>query len=169
MGMAATLESYLRKHPAPFELLHHTHSATSLQSARTSHIPADRIAKAVMLEDDERCLLAVLPATSRVRLGELSAHTGRVMRLADEEELRRVFTDCESGAVPALGCAYGLETIWDNSLEDGPDIYFEAGDHETLVRMRTSDFVRMIGDRQRTHFADRPLMAASWIDENDWN
>ncbi len=169
MGMAATLETYLRKHPAPFELLHHAHSATSLQSARTSHIPADRIAKAVMLEDDERCLLAVLPATARVRLGELSAQTGRVMRLADEEDLRRMFPDCESGAVPALGCAYGLETIWDESLEAGPDIYFEAGDHETLVRMRTSDFIHMIGDRQRTHFADRSLMAASWIDDDDSN
>jgi hypothetical protein len=32
-------------------------------------------------------------------------------------------------------------------------VYFEAGDHEHLVRMATQDFVRVLGDCPHGHFA----------------
>ena len=46
-----------------------------------------------------------------------------------EEELKALFKDCETGAVPALSNAYGLKVIWDDQLKHASDIYIEAGDH----------------------------------------
>ena len=47
---------------------------------------------------------------------------------------------CESGAVPALGEAYGLQVIWDDELQYTSDVYIEAGDHEHLIHLRGEDF-----------------------------
>ncbi len=47
----------------------------------------------------------------------------------------RLFGDCEPGAVPALGDAYGIQVIWDDDLKYTSDIYIEAGDHEHLIRI----------------------------------
>ena len=57
-------------------------------------------------------VLAVLPATSRVdldRLGSaLRAEPGSV-RLATPDEIDRIFTNCEPGAIPAFGTALWIE------------------------------------------------------------
>jgi Ala-tRNA(Pro) deacylase len=70
--------------------------------------------------------------------------TGRPVRLATEAELKEMFADCSAGAVPPLGGAYGMETIWDDCLMERSEVYFEAGDHETLVHMKTPDFVKLM-------------------------
>lgn len=170
MGMAPTLQSYFREHPAPYDLLYHHRSATSLETARTSHLPPERLAKAVVLDDGQRCLVAVLPATRHVELGELNTRTGRVMRLLTEDEFSRYFPDCEPGAVPALAGAYGLEVIWDESLAEEPDLYFEAGDHRTLVHMKTRDFIEMMRESGNVgQFAAPPYVLAAWEDDDDSN
>ena len=54
-----------------------------------------------------------------------------------------LFPDCENGAVPAVGAAYGLSSIIDDSLDDVDDIYFEGGDHKTLVHISGSQFCEL--------------------------
>jgi Ala-tRNA(Pro) deacylase len=154
MGMAMKLADYLRAHPVPFELVTHAHSASSLESAETMHVAPACVAKAVVLQDEnERLLMAVLPASRAVQLDKLRNRTGRALRLASEEELRERFADCELGAVPPIGTAYGMETILDDSLMAHPETYFEAGDHETLVRVKTSDFVGLLEAAQHMDFS----------------
>ena len=53
--------------------------------------------------------------------------------LADEDEIGRMFPDCELGAVPPVGDPYGLPVMVDDALAVQPDIYFEAGDHLSLL------------------------------------
>jgi hypothetical protein len=40
--------------------------------------------------------------------------------------------------------AYGVETIWEDSLMAQPELYFEAGDHEHLVRVKAKDFIKLL-------------------------
>ena len=56
----------------------------------------------------------------------------------------RFFPDCQPGALPPFGAAYGLPTLVDRSLETLPVIFFEAGDHETLVRMDGQVFLGLL-------------------------
>lgn len=145
MGMAVKLEHYLRAHPVQFDLRMHSHTGSSLQSAKATQVPPGCLAKAVVLEDDDaHMVMAVLPASRKLNLDELRSCTGRTLRLATEAELRERFDDCELGAVPPIGKAYGMETILDDSLMTQPELYFEAGDHVTLVRMKTSDFASLL-------------------------
>ena len=77
-----------------------------------------------------------------------------LMKMAFEEneiDLADVFSDCETGAVPALGPAYDLDTIVDPSLRGQQDIYFEGGDHKELVHLAGEDFEELMEEAEFMH------------------
>ncbi len=155
MGIAMKLSDYLEVNEVQFDLMQHSHSGSSMQTAKASDVPAERVAKAVVLEDGRHAVMAVLPASRRLEMREMRARNGPELRLASETKLKYLFQDCEPGAVPPLGDAYGIETIWDDSLMEQPDTYFEAGDHETLVHMKTSDFIGLLKGARHMTFSAR--------------
>ena len=152
MSIANRVSDYLTEQDADYEVLTHPHSSTSMETAQLAHVPGDRIAKSVVLEDDRGYLLAVLPASCQVDLGELHRSTNRNLGLATEYELGALFDDCEPGAVPPFGSVYDLETIVDESLVEQSDVYFEAGDHERLVHVSGETFENLLGDVQHSYF-----------------
>jgi Ala-tRNA(Pro) deacylase len=81
-------------------------------------------------------MLAVLPASRNIQFEELRRLLSSDVDMASEEQIGTLFPDCERGAVPALGPAYGLNVVVDDSLAQQPDVYFEAGDYANLVHMR---------------------------------
>lgn len=155
MAIACTVKDYLSQHRIAYEVLPHSHTMTSLGSAQAAGVDADRLAKAVVLEDELGYLMAVLPASHHFKLGSLRNQTGRHIQMARETEMLDLFKDCAAGAVPALGAAYGIETIWDDSLQEQPDIYFEAGDHEQLVHLSGKQFLDLLGTARHGHFSSR--------------
>jgi len=144
MATATTVERYLGTQHLPYEVIAHTKASTSLRAARAAAIPPKQLVKGILLEVEGQYLLAVLPAARHLRLGELRRHLDRDIGMATEHEVSMVFRDCDPGAVPALGLAYGVETIWDDSVMYLDDLYFEAGDHEHLVHMRARDYMDMM-------------------------
>jgi Ala-tRNA(Pro) deacylase len=149
VSIAASVQDYLAREGVAYDTIAHEHTQDSAHSAQAAHIPGDRLAKCVMLEDDQGYLMAVVPATHKVDLGALHRELNRNLGLATDRELAELFRDCELGALPPLGLAYGIEAILDESLVDSPDIYFEAGDHRALIHMSGSDFLRLMANVPR--------------------
>jgi len=77
----------------------------------------------------------------------------RRLGLATDRELSHLFKDCEPGAIPPLGRAYGIETIVDESLSGSQGVYFEGGDHEALVHVTGEGFLRLMADAPRGQFS----------------
>lgn len=75
------------------------------------------------------------------------------MGLATEAEVGEIFDDCELGAVPPVGEAYGIDVMLDNSLNDCPDVYFEGGDHVHLVHVSGEDFRQLMPRAIHASFA----------------
>jgi Ala-tRNA(Pro) deacylase len=155
MSLSPTLETYLADRGTRYTLEHHAASLSSLETARAARIDEDSLAKSVVLVDGGGHLLAVMPASRRLELSEVRARLGRTLRLAREEEIVELFPDCALGAIPALGAAFGLPTVVDTSLEECDEIFFEAGDHETLVHMTRRDFLALQEDAERVRIATR--------------
>ena len=155
MSMSATLQDCLRSKGSQYEIVHHPYSHSSIETAAAARIPGDRLAKTVLLEDEHGYVAAVLPSTYAVRLSELWAQTGRHLVLAKEVELRKLFKDCDAGALPPVCTAYGMYTYLDESLAQQPDVYFEAGDHEALIHMGTKQFLSLMDRAERARFARR--------------
>lgn len=144
MSMAPTVEGYLSERAIPYSTRPHAASSTSLASAHAAHVDEDCVAKSVVLEDDRGCVLAVLPASRRLELDRVRDELGRSLHLAEEQGMASLFPDCRPGAIPPVGAAYGLPTVLDASLEGREVVYFEGGDHETLVRVEGDVFLDLL-------------------------
>ena len=153
MAMSKILKDYLVEKGVDYELASHPRTADSAHTAQASHVPGDRLAKAVMLEDDQGYVMAVIPSTHRVALGDVHHRLDRRLGLATEGELKSLFPDCDLGALPPLGKAYGLDTLVDEALLDQPEIWFEAGDHEEIVHVRGDQFRSLMRDATPGRFS----------------
>jgi len=155
MAIAITLQNFLASRNAAYDVVFHQPTTTSRQTARAAHIPAGCLVKSVILEDEHGFLMAVVPADCKVRVHDLDRQLHRHLRLATEEDFARLFDDCERGAVPPLGVAYGLETVVDDSVESAVEVYFEGGDHQALIHMRGAQFTDLMKDAGHSRFAER--------------
>lgn len=140
MAVAMTLKEYLNRWGVDYEVVPHVHTSSSLETAEAAHVPGDKLAKCVMTEDYRGYLMVVVPANHEVEFSKLDEQLDRRLALATEEELADIFTDCELGAIPPLGEAYGIDVAVDTSLANCDDVYFEAGDHLELIHLRGEDF-----------------------------
>jgi Ala-tRNA(Pro) deacylase len=153
MTIAATLRDYLARQDVEYEVLSHPYSHSSMETAHATQVPGECLAKAVILEDEEGYLMAVLPSTYHIELHTLSERLQRRLKLVTEPDLARLFKDCDPGAIPPVGEAYGMDAIIDERLAAKPDLYFEAGDHRELIHMRGSVFMGMMGKAKVGRFS----------------
>lgn len=155
MMMAPNLQDFLAEQQVAYDVIAHPHTGSSMETAEAAHVPGDRVAKGVLLEDDRGYLLAVVPSTHHVEVGVLGRQLHRRLRLATELELKAFFGDCELGAVPPVGEPYGLTSVVEDELSAQPEVYFEAGDHEHLIRLTQAEFTRLMSSATMTHFSRR--------------
>jgi len=153
MTIAPTLHKFLAAENIQYDEIPHEHTMTSARTAEASHISGDRLAKAIVLRRNGGYMLAVLPASHHLRLSELRARLGDGIDMANEAEVNRLFTDCAIGAVPAVGACYGLDMIVDDSIQTQPEIYMEAGDHETLLHLSHAQFARLAANALHGRFS----------------
>ena len=144
MAIATTLTKYLDDKEINYELVEHAHTSTSRATARAANVPAHQVAKAVVLRDESGYVVSVLPANHSLELSWVNETLERNLELACEDEFKELFTDCEAGAVPALGEAYGIQVVWDDDLGYTSDIYIEAGDHEHLFWLERREFRKLM-------------------------
>jgi Ala-tRNA(Pro) deacylase len=155
MALSSKLENYLQNRNIDYQVTTHVHSDHSMETAEKAHVHGDALAKGVLVKDGSDFLLVVLPADYVVEVGSLKNLLGREVEIADEATLGEVFIDCELGAVPPIGMAFGLKTIWDptSSLGKEDEVFFEAGDHRSLVRVSGEQFHELMAPADRGHFS----------------
>lgn len=146
MTIASRLQHHLDSTGLPYGTVDHPYAATASECAQAAHVPGDHLAKSVLIHREAGPMLAVVPSNHQVDLRALQALLHNPLGLAAEEDMDAVFDDCAHGAAPCVGAAYGLPTIIDNSLSGLDTVWFEAGDHKTLVKMKGSDFDRLMRD-----------------------
>lgn len=155
MTIAVSVRRYLAQEGVEYDTITHSRTRDSSHSAQAAHVPGERLAKCVMLSDDNGYLMAIIPSCHKLDLTAIRHELNRDLGLATERELMELFKDCEPGAVPPLGCAYGIEMVLDQSLGDTPDAYFEGGDHESLIHVTGRDFLKLMAEAPRRNVSHR--------------
>jgi Ala-tRNA(Pro) deacylase len=151
MGVAMTLKEYLESRQVAYEVIPHAHTPSAARSAEAAKVPGDQVAKSVLLGDEHSYVLAVIPASYRLEVGRLNQVTARNLEFITEDEIEAAFSDCERGAIPPLGQAYGIETILESDLVKQEAVYFESGDHKHLIKMDGRVFRELMEDVPRFH------------------
>lgn len=151
MAVATTLREYLESRGIAYDVIEHPHSDSAMRAAEAAHVPGDQVAKPVLLGDDHSYLLAVIPATHRLELDRLNQMLARSLEMLPEAEIEATFSDCERGAIPAIGEPYGVDVVVDPVLIHQDDVYFESGDHQHLIHVDGEVFRALLANAPRAH------------------
>jgi Ala-tRNA(Pro) deacylase len=146
MSLNRRLQNLLDDRRVRYEVVPHRETVTTGQAAQATHVAGAHVAKPVIVRDTLACdFMVVIPATLHLDLQQIRRATGRAGAwLEDEQELRRLFPDCELGAMPPIGHLYGLTTYLDPCLlEEVEEIWFQGGNHHEMVRMSLPDFEKI--------------------------
>lgn len=147
MAIAITLKEYFEHENIHYDTIKHRRSLSSLDSSRAAHLPAEKVAKAVVLQnEDGDYLMASLPVNSHVSLTDVNDLTGKQYHLVDEDSLRSLFPDCDLGAIPAIGTPYNMKMLIDESLLASDSVYIESGDHENFVKLNHEEYTSLVAN-----------------------
>jgi Ala-tRNA(Pro) deacylase len=148
MATATWVKEMLGRRGIPFEERHHHDAYTAQELAQAEHVSGHRVAKVVVVIADGRPVILVLPASRLVVPEQVADRLGAwEVRLASEEEMGRVFDDCETGAIPPLRHWRDVPVLMDGYLRVEGDILFPGGTHEDALRVRFNDWFRLVNPR----------------------
>ena len=146
MAISKKLENFLELNNVRFEVIPHPKNYTALGTARVEHLPAQEVAKVVMVDLGEKPIMLVVPADRKVNFVKLSSLLNApILNIEDEEEFMYLFPDCELGAMPPFGALYELPCYVDSTILEGEEICFNGGSHEEGVKISKHDFQKLGG------------------------
>jgi Ala-tRNA(Pro) deacylase len=145
MSGTSSIHEFLHEARVPYTVVPHKRAFTAQEEAAATHVPGRGWAKVVICFVDGAPIEAVLPAPLTVNLDRLlDLAGGDTIRLAQEEELRELFPECEPGAMPPFGPLYRQSVFADAALASESEIVFNAGTHTEAIRMRWADFAASV-------------------------
>ncbi|MHC4423374.1 MAG: aminoacyl-tRNA deacylase [Planctomycetota bacterium] len=136
---------FLDKSGVKYEVTEHEPAFTAQQMAAVEHEPGKYVAKPVIVKADDKYVMCVLSACYKIDLRALKKQLGaKSVELAEENEIEKIFDDCELGAEPPFGNLYDLPTYMDEALEEDDHIMFQGGSHEKAIRMSMDDYRKLV-------------------------
>ena len=144
MGVAPTLQEYLDANDLEYEVVDHLPKKLNQVSPQKDVITGDKVAKPVLLGDDDSYLLAVLPYSHRLDIDRLNSAMARSLVIMNQNELEATFYECDRGAIPPTGNLYGVDTLVDPALFDKDEVFIESGDKDLMIRMSGDEFRKLM-------------------------
>ncbi len=123
----------------------HSLAFTAVEVAFAENLAPHKLAKTVVYVGAQGYGLAVLPGDSLIDMSQLGGFLNDpALRLASEQELGRIFPECELGAMPPLGSLFHLPVIVDTSIAEQEFIAFNAGTHLDVFHMSYGDYAHLV-------------------------
>ncbi|PCI61768.1 MAG: aminoacyl-tRNA deacylase [Kordiimonadales bacterium] len=153
MSIAPTIRDYLKESGIKYDLVPHKTAYSANRIAEVAHISGASIAKGVLLNTERGYMMAVVPASCKVDLADLSHQMKSRLGLASEHEIDMIFDDCDPGVAPACASAYAMRVVVDTRLDALEDLYMESGDHENLIHVTKSNFAKIMAEAKHAGIA----------------
>jgi Ala-tRNA(Pro) deacylase len=141
----ADVTGFLEESGVDFDVLEHAHTDRAADEAAALGIGLEEVAKTLVLIAPSGNVRAVLAASDRIDLHKVAAMLGvgsKKVQLASEDDLARDYQDFELGAVPPFGGPED-QVIVDEQVAGRDSVVLEAGSHDTSVRLKAVDLVRL--------------------------
>jgi Ala-tRNA(Pro) deacylase len=145
VALLPCLVEILKRERVPYLTLRHPPAFTAPELSALAHIPGRRSAKVVICIADGRPLQAVVPAHHSIDLDALRTLVKAVsLRLANEDEIARLYPEFEVGAMPPFGTIHGHPVFVERCFVGEPEMVFNAGTHTDSLCMHYSDFAEIV-------------------------
>ena len=169
MAVATSVSQYLSHQGLPVHTVSHHNTRSAFDTACAAHLPADQVAKAVVLKDRlGHFTMAVIPASHKLRIMSLNLLLHKQLQLADEQELNRQFTDCQPGAIPPMAMPYRMDWVVARELSQQPTVYCGSGDHGILLKFNHRQFQQLIANTVSAEISNPKIGNAHQRDGSLW-
>ena len=139
------LKEFLDKEKIKYVSIIHSPAYTAQEVAASAHVTGKELAKTIIVQLDGETAMAVLPANRKIVLQDLRDVTGAdQVKFVPEDDFKKQFPDCETGAMPPFGNLYGMEVYVAASLTQNEEIVFNAGSHIEVIKLAFKDFERLV-------------------------
>ncbi|MDX1588662.1 MAG: YbaK/EbsC family protein [Oleiphilaceae bacterium] len=140
-----TLKDVLDTESIPYHCINHPPGFTAQSLAQHCQVPADQVAKTIIILLDGKMAMLVMPANFRIRWDRLSdTLNSDLIELAEEEDFKDRFPHCEVGAMPPFGNLFGMEVYCSETLTLQSQITFAAGSHTEAMQIAMRDYLRLV-------------------------
>lgn len=155
MSESQTVSRYLYSQDIRYASIAYSGEIATVYQNGSTDIPAQCVAKAIILKDSRGLLMAIIPGPCRIDLMALNQTLHRNLQVAEPRDYQSIFADCTPCVIPCLGEAYGIETVIDSALfysdsdrdsdrdVDRDWVYFPSGNRNELMRISGVDFRRL--------------------------
>lgn len=155
MNLPDSVRSYLDRQQFPYKLIPYPSNEALGQVAERLDIPTRRLVRAVLLQDKNELLMAILPYSHLLDFSLLcQLRDFELEPLYGAETLNFFQTrGCKGDSRPPLPAAFGISALVDTSLPGEGEIFFESGSSDCLVNMAASDFGHLLAQARWGQFA----------------
>lgn len=140
---AESVRRYLMENGIHYETHSHPTAYTTAETATAEHLAPGQMAKVVLLDVDDRLVMAVLPGDRMVDLDKVEkVLSASYVQLAGERDFAPAFPDCEAGAEPPFGTLYDVQMVVDDGFSS-ESITFPAGTHQETMTIALEDYLSL--------------------------
>ncbi len=145
MALNDRLQRFFDERGVRCAVLPHREAFTAREVATATQVADRELAKVVVVrEEGAGYLMVVLPPACRIDLQAVrQSRSRRHLALATEDELQRLFPDCEVGTMPPFGALYGMPVYVDACLERSGEMFFQAGNHHEVAHLPYGEYERL--------------------------
>lgn len=143
MNIPAKLKNFLFKKSGNFQLRQTVFSDSFEKNVALAGIPLNNVVKPVMLKSGRAFLMAVVRGDQEVDVLTLNRLFKRKFEKCSDEDLERLFPECELHALPPMAEPYGLQAIMDKSIDTMETIFFASGETGQFISAGREDFTKL--------------------------
>ncbi len=124
--------------------------------------------QAILLQDNKGVLMAVFPGTHFLDVKALSHLLGRDFSVLSKDLVRAMLFGCSAGVCPPLAELYGVDVVFDSSLQNMPnkEVYFATGQENNFVKTELDELRKIFKQPNYEVFAEPVVELSSTIDED---
>ncbi len=162
MNIPATVRNYLARKGGQYRGYKAPAGVPLAEALRAAQVPAQKLARCVVLKEGNNYLMAIFPVTHRLELDTLNGNARRNFAPCATEDLAKLLPDCAPAAVPPLGAAYGIKMIVDRTVDEWDEVFFASGAEHLYLRASAEDFRALTEGALRSYrISSRPAEATT--------
>ena len=145
MTVPYKLKDYLNRNNVNYTMYYHNPANETRELMRNLDLFEKEFVKTFIVQTEDGYAMTVLPIGRKIDL-ELfkNASSKSEVKLADLNQVKSLFPDCEEGAIPPLGNLYKLPVYVSPAVKKRREIVFRAGTHTDTIKMRYEDYQKLV-------------------------
>ncbi len=139
MFNATLVKNYLARHQVDYRLW-----PDAEQNSPPLHYNSGEFVRTFLLQTNKDYVMAVTRILEDIDLYTFKQYCGaEQVRIVPDQELAKIFPDCDPTALPPIGQLFGLDVYCSDKLLQNNAICFNPGTHDQIIRVATKEFLQV--------------------------